>query len=107
MAKKPKFDPAIHDDNPEWTDEDFARAKPAAEMLPPEILVQFKNKGGRPKLAIPKEGVKIRLDAEVMAALRASGKGWQTAVNDLLRSRIKRGKISLKDAPKPKARRSA
>lgn len=32
---------AIDDDNPEWTAEDFARARPAAEMLPPEVLAAF------------------------------------------------------------------
>ena len=33
MAKRPN--PALlDDDNPEWTAEDFARARPAAEVLP-------------------------------------------------------------------------
>ncbi|HEV7881233.1 BrnA antitoxin family protein [Bradyrhizobium sp.] len=68
--------------------------RPASEM-PEAMLAQFKNGRGRPKLAFPKEGVKIRLDAEVVSALRASGKGWQTAINDLLRSRLKNGKIAL------------
>ena len=94
MPRKPKFDPAIHDENPEWTAEDFAKSRPASDM-PQDMLAQFKNGRGRPKLAMPKEGVKIRLDAEVLSALRASGKGWQTAINDLLRSRLKDGKISM------------
>ena len=94
MPRKPKFDPAVHDENPEWTAEDFAKSRPASEM-PDGMLAQFKNGRGRPKLAFPKEGVKIRLDAEVVSALRASGKGWQTAINDLLRSRLKNGKIAL------------
>jgi len=26
------------DDNSEWTEEDFARARPASEVLPPELV---------------------------------------------------------------------
>lgn len=33
--------------------------------------------------------VTIRLDDEVLAALRATGKGWQTRVNSLLRAALK------------------
>jgi predicted RNase H-like HicB family nuclease len=38
-------DPSYDDDNPEWTEEDFARARPGSEM-PPEVLAAF---GKRPK----------------------------------------------------------
>jgi uncharacterized protein (DUF4415 family) len=34
---------------------------------------------GRPKAVTTKEPVKLRLDADVLAALRASGEGWQGA----------------------------
>ena len=44
---------------------------------------------GRPKSATPKEPVKLRLDADVLAALRASGEGWQTRINDALRASLK------------------
>ena len=43
---------------------------------------------GRPKAAVTKEPVKIRLDADVLAALRASGDGWQTRINDTLRAAL-------------------
>lgn len=45
-------------------------------------------KRGRPigsTKAITKEAIKIRLDADVLAALRATGDGWQTRINDMLR----------------------
>lgn len=32
----------------------------------------------------------IRLDADVLAGLRATGKGWQTRVNDAMRAWLKR-----------------
>jgi uncharacterized protein (DUF4415 family) len=44
---------------------------------------------GRPKAASPKEPVKIRLDADVLAALRSSGEGWQTRINDTLRASLR------------------
>ena len=67
---KTKFDPSIHDDNPEWTTKDFAKSRPAEE-LPPEILSQqFKNKPGRPKLENPKRPVKLRLDSNLIYSSR-------------------------------------
>jgi hypothetical protein len=41
QPEKPKFDPVIHDENPEWTEADFAKARPASE-LPPDLLAQFR-----------------------------------------------------------------
>ena len=43
---------------------------------------------GRPKAAVTKEPVKLRLDADVLAALRASGDGWQTRINEMLRASL-------------------
>lgn len=43
---------------------------------------------GRPRKAAPKEAVKLRIDPDVLAALRATGPGWQTRVNAILRERF-------------------
>jgi len=43
---------------------------------------------GRPPIAGAKQPVKLRLDPDVLAALRASGPGWQTRVNDMLRREV-------------------
>ena len=40
---------------------------------------------GRPPLANPKQAVKLRLDADVLAAYRKTGNGWQTRINADLR----------------------
>jgi uncharacterized protein (DUF4415 family) len=88
MAAKPKFDPELHDENPEWTERDFAKAKPASDVLPPEVIAQFKNKGGRPRIENPKEAVKLRIDADVLAKFRESGPGWQTRINGILRAAV-------------------
>ena len=48
-------------------------------------------KHGRPAGSVAaqtKEPVKLRLDADVVAALRESGDGWQTRVNDMLRASL-------------------
>ena len=104
MAAKPKFDPELHDENPEWTERDFAKAKPASEVLPPEVMAQFRNKGGRPRIENPKEAVKLRIDADVLAKFRQSGPGWQTRINGILRaavSRVEAKAATKRMAPKP------
>lgn len=42
----------------------------------------------RPRAATTKEAVKLRLDADVLTALRASGDGCQTRINDALRASL-------------------
>jgi uncharacterized protein (DUF4415 family) len=67
---------------------DVGTFRPARDVLPPELyagLVALKNRGGRPKSAAPKIQTAIRFDPDVLAGLRATGKGWQTRVNDALR----------------------
>jgi hypothetical protein len=44
MNAKRKFDPELHEENPEWTARYFARARPATEVLPAEVIAQFRNK---------------------------------------------------------------
>lgn len=46
---------------------------------------------GRPAGSVSptsKQAVKLRLDPDLLAALRASGAGWQTRVNSILREVI-------------------
>jgi uncharacterized protein (DUF4415 family) len=38
--------------------------------------------------AVSKEPVKLRLDPDVLAALRATGDGWQTRINEMLRASL-------------------
>lgn len=81
---------AADPDNPEWTDEDFARAKPAREFFDAETfaaLCAMRRRGPKTKpLKVP---TTIRLDADLLAALQASGRGWQTRVNDAIRDWLK------------------
>lgn len=84
----------LSDDAPEAGAEWFAKARPAAEVLPElfgAAVAQdmLKPARGRPALAQPKAHVNIRLDQDVLAAFKSSGTGWQTRVNQALREWIR------------------
>jgi uncharacterized protein (DUF4415 family) len=68
------------DDAPELTDEFFERA----DLFEGDKLVRR----GRPKATVTKESVKLRIDADILAALRATGSGWQTRINETLRASL-------------------
>ena len=40
---------------------------------------------GRPKPPSPKQAVNIRLDVDLLAHFRATGRGWQSRINAALR----------------------
>jgi uncharacterized protein (DUF4415 family) len=66
-----------------------AQAGVYAQVHTPDDIARRKR--GRPAgsvKAVPKEPVKLRLDADVLAALRATGDGWQTRINDALRASL-------------------
>lgn len=78
--------------NPERTDEDspeldeawFRRARPASELLPPELLKRQPGQRG-PQKAPTKQLVSLRLDPDVVAHFRETGEGWQSRINEALR----------------------
>ena len=85
---------AADPDNYESTDEELAQAKPMAEALPElhaALMAEIaKRKAGRPKAAITKQTIAIRLDPDVLEAFKATGPGWQTRMNEALREWIER-----------------
>lgn len=72
-------------DNPEWTNDDFASAKPFTEAFPEVAEKIRRNVGGRPKSDNPKLPISIRLDQDVIAKFKATGPGWQSRINEVLR----------------------
>jgi uncharacterized protein (DUF4415 family) len=77
---------SIDRDNPEWTKADFAKAKkfaPGTSLA--DAAAEMIRARGRPKLANPKEAIKLRIDVDVLNAYRRSGPGWQTRINADLR----------------------
>jgi uncharacterized protein (DUF4415 family) len=84
MTEKKRSTPAP------WIDPDEAPPLTAKFFKSAELYEgkQLKSRG-RPKAAMTKEPVKLRLDADVLAALRASGDGWQTRINEALRASLR------------------
>lgn len=70
-------------DNPEWTAEDFAKAKPFAEALPD--LAASIRRGRGPNKAPTKRLVSLRLSPEVIDTYKAGGPGWQSRIDADLR----------------------
>ena len=73
-------------DNPELTAEDFAQMRPATEVAP-HIVEEYRRTRGSQKTPT-KVHLNVRLDADIVAHLRAGGKGWQTRLNDTLRKAV-------------------
>lgn len=78
-----KIEAAIDSDNPEWTEQDFARAK-TGDDIPAHIRAAFPKTRGRPK-GETKQLVSLRLDKEILERFRATGPGWQSRINEALR----------------------
>jgi uncharacterized protein (DUF4415 family) len=76
-------------DNPEWISDDFARARPAKEVLPELFGIQaakvMLKPRGRPMAEVVKDRITIRLSPEVTEAFRSSGSGWQTRMDAALK----------------------
>jgi uncharacterized protein (DUF4415 family) len=55
-----------------------------------DLKTQLANKRmGRPPSTSPKVQVAIRFDQDVLASFKASGRGWQTRINEVLRDWLK------------------
>ena len=48
---------------------------------------------GRPPIAVKRPTLNMRVDAEVLEAFKATGPGWQTRINSLLRDAVKSGSV--------------
>lgn len=71
-----------------------ARAGKVAAVHTPEQIVARKR--GRPAGTVKDDAkvpTTIRVDADVLAVFKASGKGWQTRVNEVLRDAVASGKV--------------
>jgi uncharacterized protein (DUF4415 family) len=72
-------------DSPELTDEQLAQARPFAEVFP-DLAESIRRSRGRPKAEKRLQHVSIRLDPEVVAKFKATGKGWQSRINEVLKA---------------------
>lgn len=63
----------------------------APDPRPPQLRLKptdapKRNRGGRPRSADPKVPISIRLDRAVLEKFRATGPGWQSRINKVLRN---------------------
>lgn len=85
----PKRSSEHQDENPEWTEEKFARSI-SFEQLPESLRVRLSAVKRGPQKTPKKVPVSIRLSQDVVNDLRAMGDGWQTRADEALREWIKR-----------------
>jgi uncharacterized protein (DUF4415 family) len=92
--KKRKDGPAAKPDkdNPEWTAAEIKKARPAldvvGEVFGKHASAALRRGRGRPPKEDRKVNQTIRIDADVLAAYRQQGKGWQTRINEVLRQNM-------------------
>ncbi|HQY09925.1 MAG: BrnA antitoxin family protein [Burkholderiales bacterium] len=48
---------------------------------------------GRPPVAVKRPTLNMRVDADVLAAFKATGPGWQTRIHALLREAVEHGRL--------------
>ena len=80
----------VQSQEPDMTDRDAPDASG-------EMRAELKRLRGRPRGNGSKTATSIRIDKNVLSAFRATGRGWQTRMNDALRAWL-----SEKSAPKRK-----
>ncbi len=86
-----KIETKKFDDNPEWTQADIDHALSFEEMPKPlqQLVTQSAlKKRGRPTNSNKKVSVTIRYSASVIEAFKATGKGWQSRMNQVLEEYI-------------------
>jgi uncharacterized protein (DUF4415 family) len=88
-SKRAWVDP---DDALEWTNEQFERAEIAigGKVVSPARGTLASR--GRPKKADAKVHIRIRLSPQVLGFFRATGPGWQTRIDEVLRKWVSRSR---------------
>lgn len=88
-------------ENPEWTAQEIRNARPLMDALPKETAAAVRRyRGQRGLQARPsKELISLRMDRDLVAAFRATGPGWQTRVNEALRTYARKIGLPSRAAP--------
>ena len=115
----PKRRPPLTDEEGEvreLTREDFRGMRLMREVMPEfiEAMEEFRRKLGRPKAEAPKVHIGFRLASDVVASIKASGRGYNSRVEQALRAagfgakRERRASLgAVKTTSAAKKRRSA
>lgn len=81
----------IDDDAPEWTKEDFARAKPFKEVFPEQFKSWETARRGRPPVDDPKRQITLRIRGSLVDALKSHGRGYMARVEKVIEEAIAKG----------------
>ncbi|CAG2149887.1 BrnA antitoxin family protein [Cupriavidus plantarum] len=90
---------AADPDARELTEDELARLRPASEVLPQLVgkgnTEALMKRRGRPALPADarKVALNMRVDRDVVDAFKATGDGWQTRINEILRAYAKTHKM--------------
>lgn len=84
-----EYEVAHGEDIPEWTEEDFRRARPISDF--PELREALDRARGQrgPQKTPVKERIGLRLDRHIVEHFRATGPGWQSRINAILDDHIR------------------
>ena len=90
---KRKSNPAKADKtNPAWTGKDFARARPAREVLYNQfskpVADEMLKPRGRPRSGSARVAISLRLPPATLARWKATGPGWQTRMVAVLEQAV-------------------
>lgn len=79
----------------ELTADDFKDMRPIAEVDPglADALKAMRNKGGRPKVENPRAHIAFRWDRDLVATIKATGKGYNARVEKVLREALAKGEF--------------
>ncbi len=92
---------ALDPDNPPLTSEELSRFRPVAEVMPDlaKAHLQSRKRRKRPEPVVRGQPLTLRLDPEVVAFFKATGRNWQARINTVLkayvRQRIRRGRSGV------------
>lgn len=89
------------DDAPEWSQAQFDRAAIAVgEKIVSPAQGTVKRPRGRPKKPDAKVHIHIRLSPHVLGHFRATGPGWQTRIDEVLRHWVERRQRNARSTAK-------
>jgi len=77
----------------ELTEQDMARFRPAHEVLPLALQKTLGIRRRGPQKTPTKTATTIRIDTDVIGAFKATGRGWQPRMNNILREAVEQGRI--------------
>jgi uncharacterized protein (DUF4415 family) len=87
---KKRQDPELLEkENPEWMEADFKQAVPLS-ALPKSVQKVISARKRGPQKTPTKQLVSLRLSPEVLSHFKAKGRGWQTRIDDTLKSAIRK-----------------